>query len=115
MSAPVPKVTSTGAAACSACAREACFQARVESPAGIEHTRRRANACAAHLVEVVQTLRAWGGARNFTGGWLTVLAIDPYALPRLAAHGIADHGFAFYSCPITRPIAAAWQEGSNHG
>jgi hypothetical protein len=98
MSALVAHVTPGGAIACSTCPRAACFQARIESPAGPEHTRRHANACASHLVEVIQLLRA--GARELTGGWLTVLAIDPYALPRLAALGVTDQGFAFYSAPV---------------
>jgi hypothetical protein len=98
MSALVPHVTPKGATACSTCSRAACFQARIESTAGSEQTRRHANACASHLVEVIQLLRA--GARELTGGWLTVLAIDPYALPRLAALGVTDQGFAFYSAPV---------------
>jgi len=100
MSVPIPNVTPAGAAACSACTREAFFQARVESPAGRGHALRRVNACASHLVEAIQAQRAWAEARQLTGSWLTVLAIDPYALPRLAARGVADHGFAFYSVPI---------------
>jgi hypothetical protein len=116
MSAPTPNLAPGEAAACSACAREACFQARVESPAGNQHIRRRANACASHLVEVIQMLRAWAGSRLLTGGWLTVLAIDPYALPRLAARGVTDHGFAFYSAPITRAgVTARLEEGCHHG
>lgn len=118
MSASSPNLTTrpAEAAACSACAREACFQARVESPAGQQHIRRRANACAGHLVEVIQMLRAWAGSRRLTGGWLTVLAIDPHALPRLAARGVTEHGFAFYSAPIARPgMTARLEEGYHHG
>jgi hypothetical protein len=98
---PVPDVTPGGAATCSSCTRAAFFQARVEWPPGREHTRRRANACASHLVEVIQLLRTWARDSHLTGGWLTVLAIDPYALPRLAALGIPEPGFAFYTAPIT--------------
>ena len=41
-----------------------------------------------------------------------MLAIDPYALPRLAALGIPEPGFAFYTAPIAqapvgRPAAPA--------
>jgi hypothetical protein len=117
--APVPNVTPGGAAACSECTRAAFFQARVEWPPGYapsrehgrEHGReltgRRANACASHLVEVIQLLRAWARGSHLTGGWLTVLAIDPYALPRLAALGIPEPGFAFYTAPITQPPVAS--------
>jgi hypothetical protein len=115
MSAPVLN-TPGEAAMCSACSREACFQARVESAVGHEHTRRRANACASHLVEVIQMLRAWARSSRLAAGWLTVLAIDPYAVSRLAAGGVTDHGFAFYSAPINRPgVAAGREEGCHHG
>lgn len=111
-SAPVPDVTPGGAVTCSECTREAFFQARVEWPPGREHTQKRANACASHLVEVIELLRTWARGSHLTGGWLTVLAIDPYALPRLAALGIPEPGFAFYTAPITqapfgRPAAPA--------
>jgi hypothetical protein len=119
--APVPNVTPGGAAACHACPRAAFFQVRVEWPPGQPgHSHRRANACASHLVEVIEQLRAWARDSHLTGGWLTVLAIDPYALPRLAALGIPAPGFAFYSAPLsaapngrpgcTRPGAAARHE-----
>ncbi|HEY6790512.1 MAG TPA: hypothetical protein VI365_24720 [Trebonia sp.] len=101
MSVTLPNLTAKGAAACSVCPRAASFQARVESPADAEHPFRRANACASHLVEVIEELRAWARARQLADGLLTVLAIDPYALPWLAARGITDHGFAFYTAPVT--------------
>jgi hypothetical protein len=111
-------LTSRGAAACSECTREAFFQARIESPAGRWHTRwhtrRRANACSSHLVEVIQTLCAWAQDNHLAAGCLTVLAIDPYSLPRLAVLGVTDEGFAFYSAPITRPGAAARREEAIH-
>lgn len=97
MSAPAQDVTPWGAAACSACSRPAFFQARVESPVGREHTLRHANACASHLVEVIELLRAWARGSQLAGGWLTVLAIDPYGLPRMTALGLPESGFAFYT------------------
>jgi hypothetical protein len=112
----IPNLAPREAAACSACNREACFQARVDPAAGHDHAARRANACASHLVEVVQILRAWARSSRLSGGWLTVLAIDPYALSRLAAVGVTDHGFAFYSAPINRPVVAAGRgEECHHG
>jgi len=107
MPAPVPNVTPGGAAACNVCPRAAFFQVRVEWPRGHKHTRRRANACASHLVEVIELLRAWARDSHLTSGCLTVLAIDPYALPRLAALGIPEPGFAFYSAPITATAVAS--------
>jgi hypothetical protein len=115
-SALIPNLAPREAAACGACSREACFQARVDPAAGHEHAARHANACASHLVEVIQMLRAWASFSRLADGWLTVLAIDPYAISRLGAEGVTDHGFAFYSAPISRPgVAARHEEGCRHG
>jgi hypothetical protein len=35
----------------------------------------------AHLVEVIDELRAWARARQLADALLTVLAVAPYALP----------------------------------
>lgn len=113
MSALVPNVSPSGAAACSVCTRAAFFQACGEWSGGHGLIRRRVNTCASHVIEAIQLLRAWGHASGLVDGWLTVLAIDPYALPRLAALGITDPGFAFYSAPIARPVAAAGREEGN--
>jgi hypothetical protein len=110
MTATIANVTPNGALACVLCAREAFFQARVEWAAGCERVRRRANACASHVIEAIQLLRAWGHDSELTGGWLTVLAIDPYALPRLAALGVADPGFIFFSARLTAPGADRLRE-----
>ncbi len=105
------------AVACTECDRMASFQARVEYPAGSEFIRRRATACSGHLIDIIERLRSWARAQHLaTGGWLTVLAIDPYALPRLAALGITDPGFAFYCAPVTRFDAAdRHAEEGHHG
>ncbi len=111
----IPKVAPRRGAACVACNRAAFFQARIEYPAGSEFIRRRANACSSHLVDVIQALRAWARARQLTrGSWLTVLAIDPYALPRLTAVGVADPGFVFYSAPVTRSGVDPQPEPEGH-
>lgn len=104
MTVTLRDATSTAAIACTVCTRAAFFQARVEWAAGApgrDRVRRRANACASHVIDAVQLLRAWGHDSELAGGWLTVLAIDPYAMPRLAALGIADPGFVFYSARLT--------------
>jgi hypothetical protein len=112
----IPNPAPSLAGRCSACRRDACFQARVDPAAGHEHAARRANACASHLVEVIQMLRAWASSSRLAGGWLTVLAIDPYAVSRLAADGVTDHGFPFYSAPLNRPdVVARREEGCDHG
>jgi len=112
MSPPALNVTPTEAATCGACPRPAYFQARIDTPPPSGRTRRRANACASHLVEAMELLRAWNQAHDIAGGRLTVAAIDPYALPWMAAQGISDYGFAFYSAPITRPDPAARRPGA---
>jgi hypothetical protein len=110
MTATVKNLTPSGAVACVLCAREAFFQARVEWAAGRERIRRHANACASHVIDAIQLLRAWGHDSELTAGWLTVLAIDPYAMPRLAALGIADPGFIFYSARLSGHSAARQRE-----
>src|ERR1700677_3811558 len=111
----IPNLATREAAACGECGREACFQARVDPAAGHEHAARHANACASHLVEVIQMLRAWASSSRLAGAWLTVLAIDPYAISRLA-EGVTDHGFAFYSAPVTQSdMTARREEGRHHG
>ena len=106
MPAAVPDATLSGAATCTTCTRVAFFQVRVESPDGRELAG-RANACASHLVEVIELLSAWARASEFAGGWLTVLAIDPYGLPRMTALGLPESGFAFYTAPITVRVPAS--------
>jgi hypothetical protein len=111
-----PEAAPSAAAACATCTRAAFFQARVEYPPGHDFIRRRANACSSHLVEIVQALRGWARAGQLAGGMLTVLAIDPYALPRQKALGVADPGLVFYSVPISRSGEAARRaEGIHHG
>jgi hypothetical protein len=106
MPAPVPDPTPPwGATVCSTCSRAAFFQARIESPAGREPAR-RANACASHLVEVIELLGSWARDSQLAGGSLTVLAIDPYALPRMTALGLPESGFAFYTTPVTGRVPA---------
>jgi hypothetical protein len=94
-------LTPSGDVACVVCPHAAFFQARVEWGTGPERIRRRVNACASHVIDAIQLLRAWGHDSQLTAGWLTVLAIDPHALPRLAALGIADPGFVFYSARLS--------------
>jgi hypothetical protein len=112
MSTPVLNVTPAEPASCGACPRPAYFQARIDTPPPRGRTRQRANACASHLIEAMELLCAWSQAHDIAGGRLTVAAIDPYALPWMAARGIADYGFAFYSGPITRLDPAAQDVGT---
>jgi hypothetical protein len=86
------------------CGRLACFQARVEASAGALPVFRHIDACASHIAEAVQDLKAW--ARDLSvRGLLKVLAIDPYAYARRAARGggPAELNFAFYAVPVGQP------------
>jgi hypothetical protein len=113
MSPPAQNVIPAEAATCSTCPRPAYFQARIDTLPPSGRTRRRANACASHLIEAMELLRAWNQAHDIAGGRLTVAAIDPYALPWMTAQGISDYGFAFYSAPITRLDPAAHLLGAH--
>ncbi len=85
-----------------ACARLACFQARVEASTGARPIYRHVDACAGHITEAVQDLKAWAGDHLVVRAWLKVLAIDPYAAAHRAASGAgpAELNFAFYAVPV---------------
>jgi hypothetical protein len=110
-----PEAAERLAATCQAdrtCARLACFQARVDArtvvagtvdiSTGARRISRHVDACAGHIAEAVQDLKAWAGDRAVVGGWLKVLAIDPYAAAHGAAGGSgpADLSLAFYVVPV---------------
>jgi hypothetical protein len=54
------------------CGHPPCFQIRLEAA-----RPRLANACAYHVADVIQALRAWARERGLVGGQLTILAIEP--------------------------------------
>lgn len=98
MTLPVAGIPLGITTACTVCSRAAIFQARAEWPHDRTRVSRHAIACADHVVEAIQLLRAWGHDRGLTDGWLTVLAIDPHALGH---HGEGvEPGLAFYSAPL---------------
>jgi hypothetical protein len=89
--------------AAAGCAEQACFQVRVEALMGRRWVGHWANACAAHIGELVQDLRAWARDSGLADGKVTVLAIDPAAEFRLAAGdepGPLWPGFAFSTLPL---------------
>jgi hypothetical protein len=97
-STAAPPATDT--VACSLCGRAAFFMVRLESPVGRQHSRQRTHACSRHVVEILLAQRAWASNCELADGWLTVLAIDPYAPRRLAA-GVSEQGLPFYSISVT--------------
>jgi hypothetical protein len=82
------------------CAHVACFQVRLEAS-----QPRQSNACAYHVADVIQALRAWAGQRTLVDGQLTILAIEPTAGGRQP--GRPDQpglrGFAFSTIPLAPP------------
>jgi hypothetical protein len=56
------------------CVHVPCFQVRLEAS-----QPRQSNACAYHVADVIQALRAWAGQRTLVDGQLTILAIEPAA------------------------------------
>jgi hypothetical protein len=86
------------------CTHVPCFQVQLEA-ARPRHSHRQANACAYHVADVVQALRAWAGEHGLMGGQLTILAIEPAAGGRQpggsgASGGPALRGFPFSTIPL---------------
>jgi hypothetical protein len=87
------------------CLHVPCFQVQLEaSLPGQAH--RQSNACAYHVADVIQALRAWAGERSVVDGQLTILAIEPAAGGRQpGGSGGPDRsglrGFAFSTIPLT--------------
>jgi hypothetical protein len=101
------------------CRHAPCFQVQLEAA-----RPRQANACAYHVAEVIEALRAWAGERGVVGGQLTILAIEPAAGGRqpggsAAPHGAGLHGFPFTTIPLAsaqriEPGAAPHQHQHQH-
>jgi|SRR5690348_13057287 hypothetical protein len=86
------------------CTHVPCFQVQLEA-ASPRKSHRQANACAYHVADVVQALRAWAGEHELMGGQLTILAIEPAAGGRQpggsgAPGGPEPRGFPFTTIPL---------------
>ena len=60
------------------CVHVPCFQVQLEASRP-QRAHRQSNACAYHVAEIIQALRAWAGKRGLVDGQLTILAIEPAA------------------------------------
>jgi hypothetical protein len=92
-----------GCHAATGCAEQACFQVRFEAFMGRRLVGHWANACAAHIGELVLDLRASARDCDLADAVVTVLAIDPAAELRIAAGGEPGPlwpGFAFSAFPV---------------
>jgi hypothetical protein len=94
-------------AACDAvsrCGRAACFQVQLEA-AQPQQAHRRALACAYHVADVIEALRAWAREHDVADGQLTILAIEAAAGGR-QPEGSSDPNtatlreFAFSTIPL---------------
>jgi hypothetical protein len=78
-----------------------CFQVQLDA-AHPRRARRQANACAHHVPDVIETLRAWAGEHGLSDGQLTILAIESAAGGR-QPHGEDQpdlRGFPFSTIPL---------------
>ena len=58
------------------CRRAPCFQVRLEARSHPRPVRRSGQACASHIVDLVQTLTSWAHEHDLSCGQITVLAIE---------------------------------------
>jgi hypothetical protein len=83
------------------CLHVPCFQVQLDVPSR-KQAHRRVNACAYHVADVIQAVRAWAGEHGVIDGELTILAIEPAAGGRQPSE--ADRpdlrGFAFSTIPL---------------
>ena len=83
------------------CLHVPCFQVQLDVSSR-RQAHRQASACAYHVADVIQALRAWAGEHGVIDGELTILAIEPAAggrQPSGAGHR-DQRGFAFSTIPL---------------
>jgi hypothetical protein len=83
------------------CQHAPCFQVQLDGSRP-RQAYQRANACAYHVADVIEALRAWAGEHGVVDGALTILAIEPAAGGR-QPHGEDQpdlRGFAFSRIPL---------------
>jgi len=75
-----------------------CFQVQLEASRP-RQAHRQANACAYHVPDVIEALRAWAGEHDLADGVLTILAIEPAMSGRVPGQP-GPRGFAFSRIPL---------------
>ena len=91
------------------CRHVPCFQVQLD---GIppRQAHRQANACAYHVADVIEALRAWAGEHGVVDGALTILAIEPARQAVRQPHGPDRpdlRGFAFSTDPARESSSSA--------
>jgi hypothetical protein len=64
------------------CLHVPCFQVQLEASRP-RQADRQATACAYHVPDIIEALRAWAGEQDLADGQLTILAIEPAAGGRI--------------------------------
>lgn len=87
------------------CLHMPCFQVQLEASRP-RQAHRQANACAYHVPQVIQALRAWAGEHDLADGQLIILAIESAGGGRRPGQssgpGQPDlRGFAFSTLPLS--------------
>ncbi len=100
------RASTGGCDADTTCLHVPCFQVQLEASRP-RQAHRQANACAHHVPDVIETLRAWAGEQGLADGQLTILAIEPAAGGRIpdragqSGPGQPElRGFAFSTIPL---------------
>ena len=103
----VPPFSGAPSTACDGdprCGHPACFQIQLEASQP-QQAYRQALACAYHVADVIEALRAWAREQDLAGGQLTILAIEPAAGGRQpggtsGSKTAALREFAFSTIPL---------------
>jgi hypothetical protein len=100
-------------AACDAdpcCTHGACFQVQLEASRP-RQAHRQALACAYHVADVIEALRAWARDQGLGGGQLTILAVESAAGGTSGPKTAGLREFAFTTIPLTTIPPGSVQRG----
>jgi hypothetical protein len=101
---PGDRASTGGCDADTMCLHMPCFQVQLKASRP-RQAHRQANACAYHVPDVIEALRAWAWERDLAGGQLTILVIESAAggsMPdQPGGPGQPElRGFAFSTIPL---------------